>query len=153
MHLCLNGFTIDGSDAGDHMFHVYSTGSLTICDCSKEETGTITSDNGEKNMIYLFGGLTLYSGNLTYAGDQTSRYAVNMATAGGGDFIMEGGSIHAKKTAVFVDEEDASFVLKGGSVTAEELYALSIASNSEVTPLRRHAGIEGVLGDLYLRQR
>ena len=133
VHLCLNGFTIDGSDAGDHMFHVYSTGSLTICDCSKEETGTITSDNGEKNMIYLFGGLTLYSGNLTYAGDQTSRYAVNMATAGGGDFIMEGGSIHAKKTAVFVDEEDASFVLKGGSVTAEELYALSIASNSEVT--------------------
>ena len=133
MHLCLNGFSIDGSDAGDHMFHVYPTGSLTICDCSAGETGTITSDNGEKNMIYLFGGLTLYSGNLTYAGDQTNRYAVNMATGGGGDFIMEGGSIHAKKTAVFADEEEASFVLKGGSVTAEELYALSIASNSEVT--------------------
>ena len=133
VHLCLNGFTIDGSEAGDHMFYVYSAGSLTICDCSEGETGTITSDNGEKNMIYLFGGLTLYSGNLTYAGDQTNRYAVNMATGGGGDFIMEGGSIHAKKTAVFADEEEASFVLKGGSVTAEELYALSIASNSEVT--------------------
>ena len=65
-HLCLNGFKIEDavSDSDTHIvFRVEDDGSLTICDCSNDETGKVTTSK-DAVLFEVNGDLTLYGGML-----------------------------------------------------------------------------------------
>ena len=61
VHLCLNGFTISGTERA---FTVSKDASLTICDCSEEKTGKITSSGRYGYTVSLAGEMTLYGGEI-----------------------------------------------------------------------------------------
>lgn len=74
--LCLNGNTLD---LGSYSLTVYDGGSLTICDCSADETGTITSKavNTKHTTIKTTPGSTLVlnSGTIEVTTDSVSEYS------------------------------------------------------------------------------
>lgn len=102
-HLCLNGHTLKGAN-GQRVFSTYNAkpGSLTICDCSAEESGSVvtgtafadTSTNqGQAMLIYNAGSsLTLYGGTIK-GGHAKKNFAGNIYVASGTTFNMYGGSI------------------------------------------------------------
>ena len=96
--LCLNGYTLANSSGVQYQRALdVRNGTLHICDCSQDATGTITSntpcDGSALYLRYAAGkapAAELYSGTITGTNTANSGGAVCMAT---GKFTMYGGKI------------------------------------------------------------
>ena len=115
VHLCLNGHEMSDSGANPGFITVNSGASLTICDCSKGETGGINY-NCKKWYAYAIvnnGALTLYSGKIY------SEVGNGIDIIKGGSnvkFDMEGGTIDVGGTGILFFSGD-EVNIKDGTLT------------------------------------
>ena len=123
--VCLNGKTISSTNA--RIFDVQNSGTLRICDCSADKSGTIFGGYGvQGSAIFLRWKantankpvVQLYSGTVNSTSSNTSDTG-GTVTMGTGTFVMEGGTIsggNAKKGGgVYVGS--GSFTMNGGTIT------------------------------------
>lgn len=137
VNLCLNGHTLTGPGASSYdpdAIEVKGNGTLTICDCSAEGTGTLDGRARFAVSVDEGGELNLYSGNFTgtasngvvdndgtlkmYGGSVTGgrMYAVNtsgIATIGGTAKITSTSS--SGVAAVGNNAEDAVLTIEGSA--------------------------------------
>ena len=125
VNVCLNGKTISSTNA--RIFDVQNDGTLRICDCSADKSGTISGGYGvQGSAIFLRWKantankpvVQLYSGTVNSTSSNTSDTG-GTVTMGTGTFIMEGGTIsggNAKKGGgVYVSS--GTFTMNGGTIT------------------------------------
>ena len=131
--LCLNGHSIifqKASTASDDGISIGSNTNFTICDCSENQTGTITgsTQNGVKvsggNSIFnMYGGKI--TGNSNNAGTENA-YGGGVRVTYGSTFNMYGGEISGNQSisswysyggGVYVDYKDSIFNMYGGAIT------------------------------------
>ncbi len=109
VNLCLNGHTFDG-DASDGLFRVQNGGTLNICDCSEEETGVLTVDEGNNPVIlYGTGVLNLYSGAIRA---QQSAIGTDTNKTAAGSINIYGGTVKGRYAVNL--GENAALTLSGG---------------------------------------
>ena len=116
VHLCLNGHEMSDSGANPGFITVKRDASLTICDCSKGETGGINYNckNWYAYAIVNNGALTLYSGKIySEVGN-----GIDIINKGGSNvkFDMEGGTIDVGGTGILFFSGDAVNI-NGGTLT------------------------------------
>ena len=115
VHLCLNGHVMSDNGANPGFITVKRDASLTICDCSKGETGGINY-NCKKFYAYAIvnnGALTLYSGKIY------SEVGNGIDIIKGGSnvkFDMEGGTIDVGGTGILFFSGD-EVNINGGTLT------------------------------------
>ena len=115
VHLCLNGHVMSDNGANPGFITVKRDASLTICDCSKGETGGINY-NCKKWYAYAIvnnGALTLYSGKIY------SEVGNGIDIIKGGSnvkFDMEGGTIDVGGTGILFFSGD-KVNIKDGTLT------------------------------------
>ena len=115
VHLCLNGHVMSDNGAYPGFITVNSGASLTICDCSKGETGGINY-NCKKWYAYAIvnnGALTLYSGKIY------SEVGNGIDIIKGGSnvkFDMEGGTIDVGGTGILFNSGN-KVNINGGTLT------------------------------------
>lgn len=151
--LCLNGHTLD---LNGKYIYLYNGASLTLCDCSDEETeniGSITGGSATDGAVFVDNGGTfnMTGGNIINANKRGVyvKGAFNMeggtisgssATysggvyVNGGTFDMEGGSIINSKADVgggVCVTGDGKFTMSGGSITGNTAdYGSGVCVNS-----------------------
>ena len=91
VYLCLNGYTLTGNGSGS-VITVSDGATLILCDCSEEESGTITGGNASNG-----GGVCVNNGTFTMAGGTISGNTASSHGGGvcvdSGTFTMTGGTI------------------------------------------------------------
>ena len=124
VHLCLNGYAMsdNGRDADFNFITVNQDASLTICDCSEGETGTINYNcttgyaivNNAGYAIVNNGALTLYSGKI-YSEVGNVIFIINK---GGSNvkFDMEDGTIDVGGTGILFSSGN-KVNINGGTLT------------------------------------
>ena len=124
VHLCLNGYAMsdNGRDADFNFITVNQDASLTICDCSEGETGTINYNcttgyaivNNAGYAIVNNGALTLYSGKI-YSEVGNGIFIINK---GGSNvkFDMEDGTIDVGGTGILFSSGN-KVNINGGTLT------------------------------------
>ena len=131
--LCLNGHSIifqKASTASDDGISIGSDTNFTICDCSENQTGTITGStqngvkvSGENSIFNMYGGKI--TGNSNNAGTDDA-YGGGVRVTYGSTFNMYGGEISGNQSisswysyggGVYVDYKDSIFNMYGGAVT------------------------------------
>ena len=150
--LCLNGHSIifqKASTASDDGISIGSNTNFTICDCSENQTGTITgsTQNGVKvsggNSIFnMYGGKI--TGNRNDAGTDYA-YGGGVRVTYGSTFNMYGGEISGNQSisswysyggGVYVDYRDSIFNMYGGAITgntAKTGGGIAVRDNATVT--------------------
>ncbi|MBQ7777228.1 MAG: Cna B-type domain-containing protein [Lachnospiraceae bacterium] len=104
--LCLNGYTLDMKD---NYINLSSGATLTICDCSSEQTGKIT---GETTVIILnYGTFTLESGTLENTAESNGKVIFNEGTA-----IIMGGVIQVTGVEAYGINNWGNLKLSGGTI-------------------------------------
>lgn len=116
VHLCLNGHEMSDSGENAGFITVKRDASLTICDCSKGETGGINYNckNWYAYAIVNNGALTLYSGKIySEVGN-----GIDIINKGGSNvkFDMEGGTIDVGGTGILFFSGD-EVNIKDGTLT------------------------------------
>lgn len=98
VHLCLNGHEMSDNGENAEFITVNRGASLTICDCSEDETGTINYKCTTEYAIKNYGALTLYSGKIY----STSGNGIRISSVGASNikFDMEGGTIDVGGTGI-----------------------------------------------------
>ena len=98
VHLCLNGYEMSDNGKDTKLIIVNRGASLTICDCSEDETGTINYKCTTEYAINNYGALTLYSGKIY----STSGNGIRISSVGASNikFDMEGGTIDVGGTGI-----------------------------------------------------
>ncbi len=149
--LCLNGHSIifqKASGTNDGV-SISSNTNFTICDCSENQTGTITgsTQNGVKvsggNSIFnMYGGKII--GNSNNAGTENA-YGGGVRVTYGSTFNMYGGEISDNQSisswysyggGVYVDYKDSIFNMYGGAITgntAKTGGGIAVQDNATVT--------------------
>ena len=114
VHLCLNGHEMSDNGENAGFIIVNRDASLTICDCSEGETGTINYNCTTLYAIVNNGALTLYSGKI-YSEVGNGIYIINK---GGSNvkFDMEGGTIDVGGTGILFSSGD-EVNINGGTLT------------------------------------
>ncbi len=150
--LCLNGHSITfqkASTASDDGISIGSNTNFTICDCSENQTGTITgsTQNGVKvsggNSIFnMYGGKI--TGNRNDAGKEDA-YGGGVRVTYGSTFNMYGGEISGNQSisdwysyggGVYVDYRNSIFNMYGGAITgntAKTGGGIAVRDNATVT--------------------
>ena len=150
--LCLNGHSITfqkASTASDDGLSIGSNTNFTICDCSENQTGTITgsTQNGVKvsggNSIFnMYGGKI--TGNRNDAGKEDA-YGGGVRVTYGSTFNMYGGEISGNQSisdwysyggGVYVDYRNSIFNMYGGAITgntAKTGGGIAVRDNATVT--------------------
>ena len=162
--LCLNGHSITfqkASTASDDGISIGSNTNFTICDCSENQTGTITgsTQNGVKvsggNSIFnMYGGKI--TGNRNDAGKEDA-YGGGVRVTYGSTFYMYGGEISGNQSisswysyggGVCVEDKGSIFNMYGGKITG------NTAKNGSDVALYRYGRMclsgAPILGDIYL---
>mgnify|MGYP002570421832 CR=1 FL=1 len=162
--LCLNGHSITfqkASTASDDGISIGSNTNFTICDCSENQTGTITgsTQNGVKvsggNSIFnMYGGKI--TGNSNDAGKEDA-YGGGVRVTYGSTFNMYGGEISGNTCAgryysygggVCVEDKGSIFNMYGGKITG------NTAGNGSDVALYWYGRMclsgAPILGDIYL---
>ena len=132
-HLCLNGFKIEDavSDSDTHIvFRVEDDGSLTICDCSNDETGMVTTSK-DAVLFEVNGDLTLYGGTLQNLSGKADRVALSFPAGSTGSFTMTGGTVTAANRAMKVNGA-AHISIQDGQVKSNNTYAMDISGDCTV---------------------
>ena len=132
-HLCLNGFKIEDavSDSDTHIvFRVEDDGSLTICDCSNDETGKVTTSK-DAVLFEVNGDLTLYGGTLQNLSGKADRVALSFPAGSTGSFTMTGGTVTAANRAMKVNGA-AHISIQDGQVKSNNTYAMDISGDCTV---------------------
>ena len=118
VYLCLNGYTLTGNGSGS-VITVEDGAALILCDCSEEETGTITGGS-----TYNGGGINVSSGGALIMNSGTIKGNTASNDGGGvyvaGKFTMNGGTITgntASNDGGGVDVYRGTFVMNGGTIT------------------------------------
>lgn len=101
LYLCLNGHSLTGTKTGKNVIHVASGATLTLCDCSEEQTGKITHGTNGDGLKYGGRGVTVEGTFNMYGGSITG----NTSTAAGGGVSLP------------YQAYSARFNLYGGSIT------------------------------------
>ena len=101
LYLCLNGHSLTGTKTGKNVIHVESGATLTLCDCSEEQTGKITHGTNGSGQKYTGRGVTVEGTFNMYGGSITG----NDTTSTGGGVSLPYGAYSAR------------FNLYGGSIT------------------------------------
>lgn len=98
VHLCLNGHEMSDNGENAGFIIVNRDASLTICDCSEDETGRINYNCKTGYAINNKGALTLYSGKIYSDGGN----GILIMSNGGSDvkFDMEGGTIDVGRIGI-----------------------------------------------------
>ncbi len=132
--ICLNGYKLDFVGQG---INVTVGASLVICDCSEQETGTVTND-GSCDLISVLNGssLTLESGNLVMPAPQegyNSRPVIetqgNQNNGAASTFTMNGGTItSAASTWVISSGYNSVVTINAGSVTSTAASVFDVAT-------------------------
>ena len=140
VHLCLNGFTISGTERA---FTVSEDASLTICDCSEEKTGKITSSGRYGYTVSLAGEMTLYGGEIA---NESTGDAVFLSMSGGQPtFTMEDGKVSSNGDAIMLNTSGSAATIHGGEVTSDGMGVELMSSASfTMTGGSIAAGEEGV---------
>ena len=150
--LCLNGHSIifqKASTASDDGISIGSNTNFTICDCSENQTGTITGStqngvkvSGENSIFNMYGGKI--TGNSNNAGTDDA-YGGGVRVTYGSTFNMYGGEISGNQSisswysyggGVYVDYKDSIFNMYGGAVTgntAKTGGGIAVRDNATVT--------------------
>lgn len=162
--LCLNGHSITfqkASTASDDGISIGSNTNFTICDCSENQTGTITgsTQNGVKvsggNSIFnMYGGKI--TGNSNDAGKEDA-YGGGVRVTYGSTFNMYGGEISGNQSisswysyggGVCVEDKGSIFNMYGGKITG------NTAGNGSDVALYWYGRMclsgAPILGDIYL---
>lgn len=129
VYLCLNGHKLQSNIAD--LIEVTSSGSLTICDCSKEESGQLyfNSSSAGKYAVSSKGSVTLYSGTIS----STGAGGVGMPYGATGTFTMEGGTIDVGDTGVYCGGKTSSVVINDGTVRYGGIAGVLLAEQGSVT--------------------
>ena len=150
--LCLNGHSIifqKASTASDDGISIGSNTNFTICDCSENQTGTITGStqngvkvSGENSIFNMYGGKI--TGNRNDAGTDYA-YGGGVRVTYGSTFNMYGGEISDNQSisssysyggGVYVDYKDSIFNMYGGAITgntAKTGGGIAVRDNATVT--------------------
>ena len=139
VYLCLNGKTL--ASTADYAVEVKEGHALTICDCGEGGSIERTHESGFNGCAVLVrGDFTLYGGSLENHGSK--GYGIFVTASGGGsratiaggsvssdvnaiqvstasNVTLSGGQVFGKKSGVVLANDDISFTMTGGSVTAE----------------------------------
>ena len=150
--LCLNGHSIifqKASTASDDGISIGSNTNFTICDCSENQTGTITGST--QNGVKVSGGnsiFNMYGGKITgNSNDAGTDYAYGggVRVTYGSTFNMYGGEISGNQSisswysyggGVYVDYRDSIFNMYGGAITgntAKTGGGIAVRDNATVT--------------------
>lgn len=150
--LCLNGHSITfqkASTASDDGISIGSNTNFTICDCSENQTGTITGST--QNGVKVSGGnsiFNMYGGKITgNSNDAGTDYAYGggVRVTYGSTFNMYGGEISGNQSisswysyggGVYVDYRDSIFNMYGGAITgntAKTGGGIAVRDNATVT--------------------
>lgn len=129
VHLCLNGHKLQSNIAD--LIEVTSSGSLTICDCSEEESGQLyfNSSSAGKYAVSSKGSVTLYSGTIS----STGAGGVGMPYGATGTFTMKGGTIDVGDTGVYCGGKTSSVVINDGTVRYGGIAGVLLAEQGSVT--------------------
>lgn len=169
VHLCLNGKTL--ASTADYAVEVTEDHALTICDCGEGGSIERTHESGYLNgcAVLVRGDFTLYGGSLKNHGNK--GYGILVMVPGGGsratieggsvysdvnaiqvntasDVTLSGGQVYGKKSGVVLADDDISFTMTGGSVTAENERGIT-TSNYDITLSISDGTIRG--GDAGIR--
>ena len=149
--LCLNGHSIifqkaSGTNDG---ISIGSNTNFTICDCSENQTGTITGST--QNGVRVSGGNSIFNmyggkitGNSNNAGTENA-YGGGVRVTYGSTFNMYGGEISDNQSisswysyggGVYVDYKDSIFNMYGGAITgntAKTGGGIAVRDNATVT--------------------
>ena len=128
--LCLNGNAIIQTALSNTII-VNSGSHLTLCDCSKEQTGAIKNKNGIETYsgVVVNGTLDMYGGQITGFDRKANGDGAGVSVSG--TFNMYGGSIHDNKITTNVARNGAgvcvttgaTFNMYGGTITNNKLEA------------------------------
>ena len=122
--LCLNGHTIQNSISGHAIFINGENASLTLCDCSTAQSGTITTNCKGRGVTIWNGSFTMYGGSIAGNGAADSSrdgYGGAGVYVGSMTFTMYGGTITGNQSntsrggGVYV--YGGTFNMYGGSIT------------------------------------
>ena len=124
--LCLNGHTIQNSISGHAIFINGENASLTLCDCSTAQSGTITTNFKGRGVTIWNGSFTMYGGSIAGNGAADSSRdgygGAGVYVPNGTTFTMYGGAITGNKSntsnggGVYV-YGGSTFNMYGGSIT------------------------------------
>ena len=124
--LCLNGHTIQNSISGHAIFINGENASLTLCDCSTAQSGTITTNFKGRGVTIWNGSFTMYGGSIAENGAADSSRdgygGAGVYVPNGTTFTMYGGAITGNKSntsyggGVYV-YGGSTFNMYGGSIT------------------------------------
>ena len=124
--LCLNGHTIQNSISGHAIFINGENASLTLCDCSTAQSGTITTNFKGRGVTIWNGSFTMYGGSIARNGAADSSRdgygGAGVYVPNGTTFTMYGGAITGNKSntshggGVYV-YGGSTFNMYGGSIT------------------------------------
>ena len=124
--LCLNGHTIQNSISGHAIFINGENASLTLCDCSTAQSGTITTNFKGHGVTIWNGSFTMYGGSIAGNGAADSSRdgygGAGVYVPNGTTFTMYGGAITGNKSntsnggGVYV-YGGSTFNMYGGSIT------------------------------------
>ena len=150
--LCLNGHSITfqkTSTASDDGISIGGNTNFTICDCSENQTGTITGST--QNGVRVSGGNSIFNmyggkitGNSNNAGTENA-YGGGVRVTYGSTFNMYGGEISDNQSisswysyggGVYVDYKDSIFNMYGGAITgntAKTGGGIAVRDNATVT--------------------
>ena len=150
--LCLNGHSIifkKASTASDDGISIGGNTNFTICDCSENQTGTITGST--QNGVRVSGGNSIFNmyggkitGNSNNAGTENA-YGGGVRVTYGSTFNMYGGEISDNQSisswysyggGVYVDYKDSIFNMYGGAITgntAKTGGGIAVRDNATVT--------------------
>ena len=149
LHLCLNGKTL--KNTAGRVFTVKNGGTLTICDCSENETtGTLTSsgssargglidvtkDSGaaESGTFVLYGG-RLTGGKAKKDASGANGYGGAVSVTGGSTFEMRGGVIEncsAEFNGGAISARGGTLVLAGGTIRGNTTESLGGGVYTEI---------------------
>lgn len=149
LHLCLNGKTL--KNTAGRVFTVKNGGTLTICDCSENQTtGTLTSsgssargglidvtkDSGaaESGTFVLYGG-RLTGGKAKKDASGANGYGGAVSVTGGSTFEMRGGVIEncsAEFNGGAISARGGTLVLAGGTIRGNTTESLGGGVYTEI---------------------
>ena len=150
--LCLNGHSITfqkASTASDDGISIGSNTNFTICDCSENQTGTITGST--QNGVKVSGGnsiFNMYGGKITENRNDAGKedaYGGGVRVTYGSTFNMYGGEISGNQSisdwysyggGVYVDYRNSIFNMYGGAITgntAKTGGGIAVRDNATVT--------------------
>ena len=145
VNLCLNGYSITGTDIVNGLFQVKEGGNLTICDC--QGTGSLTAQ-GINNPVILYGSgvFNLYGGKIsapnTAIGTTGATGAVNIY----GGTVESTGNSHQ---GIRAGGGDSNFTVNISGGTISGCYAVNLGSFATLT-LSGSPALTGTTADLCL---